>query len=338
MEEDMRVKTRVLQGFEDPSFRAEDWQRLLQHSATDEVFLTWHWQRSWWESFGRGKLLLVLAERNGISVALAPFYAASRMIFFVGSNVADYLDFIGNISDPEVLDALLETARACVSGFAGYHFYKVLENSPTAWRLEEASRRLGLKCLEKKTWPAPGLDLTMQPDLGKAAAGKQSLLRHERYFRRDGSLEVRHLCDGEAIRPHLSEFFEQHISRWANTPYPSQFLDPAWRNFYEILTGIAARTGWLRFTRIEWEGRAIALHFGFCYHGSYLWSKPTFAIDLARRSPGEVLLRQLLLAAIAEGATVFDFGLGDEAFKHRFATHVRHVRTWGLYPREGGGP
>ena len=66
------------------------------------------------------------------------------------------------------------------------------------------------------------------------------------------------------------------------------------------------------------------------------WQKPAFAIDLARRSPGEVLLRQLLLAAIAEGATVFDFGLGDEPFKHRFATRIRHVHTWGLYPSKRG--
>ena len=51
----------------------------------------------------------------------------------------------------------------------------------------------------------------------------------------------------------------------------------------------------------------------------------------ARHSPGEVLLRQLLIAAMAENAEVFDFGLGDEAFKSRFATHVCRVRNWGLY-------
>jgi CelD/BcsL family acetyltransferase involved in cellulose biosynthesis len=88
----------------------------------------------------------------------------------------------------------------------------------------------------------------------------------------------------------------------------------------------------LRFTRVDWNDRPIAFHFGFCHAGRFLWYKPSFAIDLARRSPGEVLLRHLLLAAAAEGATAFDFGLGNEAFKHRFATHTRRVRTWGLYP------
>ncbi len=328
----MKVKTRVLHGFEDPSFQPEEWQGLLRQSVVDEVFLTWHWQRSWWESQGCGKLLLVVAERDGKTVALAPLYADSGMIFFAGSRLADYLDFIGNISDSEVLGALLETARESISDFVGFRFYKVLGNSPTAAGLQEVAGRLGLQCSEGKTWSAPALDLAAQIESGKAATEKYSLLRHERYFQREGSVKVRHLCDGDAIRPHLEEFFEQHISRWADTPSPSIFLDPVWRNYFETLTRIAARTGWLRFTRIEWADRPIAFHFGFCYRGSYFWYKPTFAIDLARRSPGEVLLRQLLLAAIAEGATVFDFGLGDEPFKHRFATRIRHVHTWGLYP------
>jgi CelD/BcsL family acetyltransferase involved in cellulose biosynthesis len=63
-----------------------------------------------------------------------------------------------------------------------------------------------------------------------------------------------------------------------------------------------------------------------------MWYKPSFAIELARFSPGEVLLRQLLLRAIEEGLAIFDFGLGEEPFKARFATHSRQVRNWGLYP------
>ena len=84
--------------------------------------------------------------------------------------------------------------------------------------------------------------------------------------------------------------------------------------------------------RVEWNGQPLAFHFGMNYRGSYLWYKPSFAIELARHSPGEVLLRQLLLTAIEENARVFDFGIGDEAFKYRFATEINRIRTWGLYP------
>ena len=82
------VKTRVLRGFDDPAFGPERWEELLRAGDTDVVFLTWHWQRSWWETLGRGELLLIAGERNGQVVALAPFYADSGMIFFVGSGKA----------------------------------------------------------------------------------------------------------------------------------------------------------------------------------------------------------------------------------------------------------
>jgi hypothetical protein len=49
-------------------------------------------------------------------------------------------------------------------------------------------------------------------------------------------------------------------------------------------------------------------------------------------TPGEVLLRQLIRAAVEEGADVFDFGIGDEAYKYRFATGQEQLITWGIYP------
>ena len=88
--------------------------------------------------------------------------------------------------------------------------------------------------------------------------------------------------------------------------------------------------GWLRFTRVDWQRRPIAFHFGFHFQRCFLWYKPTFAVDLARHSPGEVLLRQLLVAAIAERAHTFDFGLGDEAYDKR-----ESVSTMMCVPRLG---
>ena len=88
----MAVSTRVLQGFDDPAFRPQDWEQLLARGDSDVVFLTWHLHRAWWESFGSGgELMLIVAEREG-QLVLAPFYTQSQMIFLVGSKASDYLD------------------------------------------------------------------------------------------------------------------------------------------------------------------------------------------------------------------------------------------------------
>ena len=81
------------------------WTNLLGQGETDNINLTWQWQRSWWKSFGRGRLMLVLAECNGKAVALAPLFSEAGMIYNIFPE--DSLDFIGNVGRPEVIDKIL---------------------------------------------------------------------------------------------------------------------------------------------------------------------------------------------------------------------------------------
>ena len=325
-----RVTVRVLEGFDDPSFGPEDWTRLAASGPTDVFDLTWPVQRAWWETQGHGDLLLVVASRDGEDIALAPLFTAGDMIFNLASK--DRLDIIGDVTDPAVLDALLSAARAQVPAFQGFRFYFVSDASPLPQLLQAAAARLDLTCVAEDQIPAPALRVAGNESGVVAATRKQSLRRHERYFTQSGTLTVTHFTDGAEIHPQLEEFFAQHVERRRATPHPSLFEEPRAREFYRRMTQLAADTGWLRFTRVEWDSKPVAFHYGSCYRGRYLYGIPSFDIGLARRSPGEVLLRHLLLDALEEGADVFDFGIGDEQYKYRFADHETLLRTWGLYP------
>ena len=101
---DSRVQFRRLSGFEDSSIAPGSWNELLQQSSSDVVFLTWHWQKVWWDVFGRGELLLIVAEKDQEPVAIAPLFADSGMVYFVGSGGSDYLDFIGDVNDYCILE------------------------------------------------------------------------------------------------------------------------------------------------------------------------------------------------------------------------------------------
>lgn len=331
------VNIRLLDGFNDPRLSPELWSALLLQGETNAVFLTWEWQQSWWEIFGRGQLLLIAVERDQKIVALAPLFCDGGMVFFVGSGGSDYLDLIGDFSDGDVLDLVLKTAQEAAHEFVGFRFYHVADGSRTGARLSEAALRMGLMIFDEGELVAPAMEIATNGAEARAASEKDSLMRRERWLQREGRLAVEHTRDAVQILPHLEAFFDQHVARWAGTPFPSLFNDPVQRRFYVQLTEQASGADWLRFTRVLWNDRLVASHFGFCYGGNYLWYKPSFDIALAKRSPGEVLLRQLLLEAIAEGAHTFDFGLGDEAFKRRFANRVQMVRTWGLYPANSVG-
>ena len=66
-------------------------------------------------------------------------------------------------------------------------------------------------------------------------------------------------------------------------------------------------------------------HFGFCYGDRFLYYKPAFEPDLAKLSPGVFLLEHLLQTAVKENAREFDFLIGDQPYKYRFATATRTV-------------
>jgi len=324
------VTTKILTGFADAAIGPELWSQLLEQGDTNAVNLTCQWQRNWWETFGRGKLLLIAAERAGQIVAIAPLFADGGMIFNICPE--DHLDFVGDVSDPEVLDSILSTARSALPDFLGFRFYFFPDSSHSGQRLQESAARLNLVCYEDEAIPSPLMDLSRNPELAHAATRKKSLVRHERFFTREGNLQVRHYRTAADILPQLPEFFEQHVARRAATPHPSLYCQPIQRAYYERLTRAVAPTGWLRFTRVEWNGRPIAFHYGACYRGRFVFGIPSFDIALARHSPGEVLLRQLLIAALEEKAETFDFGVGDETYKYRFSTDVIQLRNWGLYP------
>ena len=326
------IQYHLLSGFTDPMLSPEAWAALQYKGSGNTVFMTWHWQKAWWEVFGRGKLLLLLAVKKDQPVALAPLFADGGMLFFVGSGGSDYLDFIGDTSEPEIISGLLQLAIENTPGVLGIRFYHIQSSSPTQQLLFNIAKKQGWDCFDEGGMASPVLSIRDFPEQAKAAAAKKSLLRHEGWFNRNGGIEVQHYSHSNNILPHLDAFFEQHIERWSATPHPSLFLDPLQRRFYKRLCEAASDTGWLRFTIVYWQQQAIAFHFGMHYNCSFLWYKPTFDITLAKHSPGEVLLRQLLLKAMEEAADYFDFGLGDEAFKSRFASSTPSVTTIGLYP------
>ncbi len=313
-----RVETQLYRELTDASAA---WESAVPPS----IFSTYAYARAWWPVFGRGQLLILEAARDASTRLLAPLFADQGMVYFLGSGGSDYLDFSGSSEDPDLLCAVLAEARRLTSDFLGFCFYHLPEGSATIQTLRTVAPALGLTVVEEYSLPAPRLEFAAAKGV---AARKKSLVRHENQLRRAGAVTVHHDSGAAAILPHLEAFFEQHNARSAQAGRAPLFHHPAQCRFYRELAACPAS----KLTRVMFEGKPAAMHFGFVYAGSYLWYKPCFAPELSQFSPGEVLLRQLLLDAEASGCHTFDFGIGDEPFKYRFATSAPAVTSLGLYP------
>ncbi len=327
-----KVEIRFAKSFDDPSLSPEIWTRLLSQGSTNVCAMTRTAQRLWWEANERkGDLKLLVALRGGEPVTIAPMFVQGGMAFNLCP--VSQLDLVGDVEDLEVARAILEALRDSTPEFAGVRLYFVPDTSPTGCVMGQAAADLALTWQLEDELPAPYIDMKANPDMALASSRKKTVLRRENYLRREGSLEVHHYSDADEILPQLDSFYQQHVSRWAETETPSRFREERERRRFRVRMRELSRLGYQRFSRLDWNGRPIAYHEGVAYQGRFEYGKTSYEIELAHASPGAVLLRHLILSAIAEGASVFDLGPGAEDYKFRYTKDFVTLQTWAAYPR-----
>ncbi|MCJ7622378.1 MAG: hypothetical protein MUO76_02660, partial [Anaerolineaceae bacterium] len=134
------MKFEILSQFNDIEER--DWDNLLSHSAVNVPFLTYGYQRIWWEYRGGGEWpqaeLRIIAAKQGVElVGIAPLFIGTRNgmseIHFIGSiEISDYLDFIVLPKyTHEFISSLFQLIKEDKAQFPGpIHLFNIPENSP----------------------------------------------------------------------------------------------------------------------------------------------------------------------------------------------------------------
>ena len=316
------------------------WNHSLSASATNTVFQRLEWITSWWDAFAEARRLCVVTVRDGETLlGAAPLCVQRRRLYglpeticsFIGADnyASDYCDLIAPHDRPQVLTELLAAVDR-LEDWTILDLFNLPSASPTRSVIENFFRARGLFVLSHVLYDAPAclLDAQSAADL----LSRKSLKRHLGYFQRRGTVECLHLSRAEEIRPWLPAFFEQHRRRW-QTSGSSIFKHPEQCAFYERFIERLPPEAGLLFTVVLCDGAPIAFHLGFVSENRFFWYKPSFDITLRQHSPGEALLRLLFEYAINHGLAEFDFTVGSEPFKYRFANHIRTNHRIRIYRR-----
>ena len=277
---------------------AANWDDLLGRSSCASIFQTHWWLTAWWETFKRPswELRLIGSLVDDRLMAIVPMYLDRdrRRAFFVGLPHGDYATVIADRTNPEaaagVIRELLRWSRSGV----------IIELAQLPGRaelrrqiLELAGNRFAIARYQDLVCPY----FPITEETVDAVRQKKSARRHAAALRRLGDLAVHHLLTTADIVPWLEAFFEQHVERWSSTPFPSLFVDASDREFYSRLARSPEAEGRIIFTVILLNGEPAAFHFGFGFAETYYWYKPAFDPKLARSSPGEFLLSELVTMA-----------------------------------------
>ena len=131
----------------------------------------------------------------------------------------------------------------------------------------------------------------------------------------------------DRIAADMEQFFALHEKRWSAEDGGSTLARGVVQAFHADFAAAALRHGWLRLWFLEAEGRDVAAWYGWRVGERYPTSTVggTRLVPRQRRSGG--LMAHTVRSAIEEGAREYNFLLGNEDYKSRFASAYRLVET-----------
>jgi CelD/BcsL family acetyltransferase involved in cellulose biosynthesis len=321
----------TLEGFE--ALQSE-WNLLLPHNATNEIFLTWEWQTTWWWAYQPGSLWIVAArDERGILVGIAPWFIEQpdRVVRTIGcEEVTDYLDVLAAPATCAAFYvALADFLVAHSADYSRIDLCNILVGTPTLDAMPRLLTERGFAVEIKQEDVSPFIPLPEDFEGYLDQLDKKQ--RHElrRKMRRAENTEDETIAWYMVGPQHdLAAETEKFLRLMAaSQPLKAQFLQEAGhRRFFPAIIRRLAECGWLQLSFLTVDGDPAATYLNFDFDNRILvYNSGIVPEKYAHLSPGIVLLCYNIRHAIEQGRTVFDFLQGNEEYKYRMGAQDRAV-------------
>jgi len=306
-----------------------EWDTLLEASATNEVFLTYEWQSTWWNTYCPGDLWLIAGrDEQERLVGIAPWFVEqpSRLVRMVGCvDVTDYLDIVATPEHHSAFClALAGWLKEQTDQFESLSLCNIPARSPTLNALSQALSDCGFKVEIQQQEVCPAIRLPATFDDYLSSLDKKN--RHElrRKLRRAESSESDKV-GWYIVEPGLGEYeMANQVACFlelmaASHPDKKRFLqDDRNTSFFRAIAPALATRGWLQLSFLTVNGESAATYFSVDYNNRIgLYNSGLKPEAYAYLSPGIVLLTYIIRHAIEQGRSVFDFLRGNEEYKYR---------------------
>lgn len=308
-----------------------EWRRLALRRGN--AFLTPEWFQCWHRYYGEGftPFVTVLTAADGRLRGLLPLALARtghpRTCSIAGANLGDHFH---PVAEPEDEAEVGSAAGEALSGASQPWSVIVLDHVETgssSWvtALEEATSA-SLRYLNGSSESLPMIDLSRYSDweeyLGSRSKNLRSQIRRAtRRAAHRGELRLRLTGSGE-LDSDLETFFHLHDLRFGAH---SSLRGERVRAFHADFASAALERGWLRLRFLELDGQPVAAEYGCRIGQRYGFLNGGFDPAFSELSPGAIIRSKVIQAAFDEGIREFDFLLGGESHKLRYANLNRTV-------------
>ena len=294
------------------------WESILPQSATNTVFVSPWWQKTWWDNFGKdGESLILSVNEDPELIGIAPLMTDRRgTLSFLGDrNLSDYFDFVVPRDNedrfyPALLDYLSELE------WSKLDLPSLPSGSPTLEYVPELAERKGWEVTTEEEETTPKTELPGSWD--EFLAGLRKKDRHElrRKLRRlDRESENRQYdaAAGDSLEDSMREFF---ALLKASREDKNEFLTPERERFFLSMARELASRDQFRLYFLEVDGENVAACICFDYGDDFLLYNSGYEPAYSRLSVGLLNKALSIRTAIEENRKVFNFLKGNERYKY----------------------
>ncbi|MDD5617769.1 MAG: GNAT family N-acetyltransferase [Candidatus Omnitrophica bacterium] len=344
------MHTVIIDRYEDLLKMKKDWNKLLNSSAHNIVFLTFEWLSSWWENYGEANELFVILVKDGDEViAIAPLMIKlnnysniikTRKIQFISHNVSDYMDFIVSRNPKECFEAIFAEIVIRKKRWDYAEFAFIASNSPFLeyWKTNIARLKTFMKFINNKE-ASVVIDMYKNinswQEFKKTISKKRisNLERSSQSLSKMGEFSFNRIKEFPEINSQFSHFITLHKKRCEKTGVDNLINNQIKINYYTTLARKFSDNGWFDFSSIKLDDKYIAMAIGYVYNNAYYYYLPTFNQDYHKYSPGNLLIKYLLEDFYKEDKIKkFDLLRGKESYKYIWSNNEICLLRIKLYP------
>ncbi len=316
---------------------ADEWR--AQAVAAGSIFVTPEWAEAWFEIYGNDFAPSIrYVTVDGRLVAVLPLMqGANGHLRFVGDGAGDvFAPLVAQDAPVESLEVLLSTLVT----HPGKLLILTNVERDARWRQPLRPDRNQVALADRRT-VLPYLDLTGLDWPGylasRSANFRSQLGRKRRALEKAHEVTWRLSENPGDLDRDLEVLFDLHDRRWEQRG-SSTASSARMRSFLSSVCSRSLSNGWLRLWTLELDGAPVAAWLGWRVGYRYAYYLAGFDPARGDQSPGLLLLARTIEASIEEGASEYDFLLGNEPYKSRFANAAREVETeilghrWSMLP------
>jgi CelD/BcsL family acetyltransferase involved in cellulose biosynthesis len=310
-----------------------EWRALAERRGN--AFLTPEWFRAWLRVYGDDVepfVPLVRGEGGSLRGLLPMALDHSghpRVCRIAGANLGDRFHPVCAPADEE--EVAREVGRSLAGAPEPWSVVALTHvQTESAW-LEALAEGTGARVRIRRriAGPLPYVDLGVHGGWEEYLQSRSSNFRQQvrRFTRRaakTGSMRLRRTEQPEELAADMDEFFRLHDMRFGPRGGSTLSSERA-QAFHRDFATSALRRGWLRLWFLELDGAPAAAWYGWRIGDRYSYYNSGLDPAHSTLRPGLVLLAAVVQSAFEEGAAEFDFLLGDEQYKYRFAEGERTV-------------